>query len=782
MNTLLFDNLLSQNVLAWSAQVAILAMAAAAAALALRHSRARLYFWQAILAVALMLPAIVPWKQPVLVALPIASSIVLATNGVPVSDVPAPATWGFEQLLALLAAGAALRLAWVAVGLLRLARIRKLAQPLAHPPVAFGGDARWYVSDQVSGPVTFGWLRPTILLPTKVRDLPASAQEAIASHELFHVHRRDWLFVMAEELIRSVLWFHPAVWFVLSRIQLAREQVVDQEVVHATRDRAGYLDALVSVAAQRLQPDVAPAPLFLKKRQLAVRVQALLKETSMSASRLAAHVSVAAFVAVIGACAAVWFFPLRSAAQVLPDDPGITVDAGATLAHRSPVHNPSGGSVTGDVLLELKLNSKGEVADARVLGGPDELRKAALASVLDWHYAADTAPPSLVHATIHFGQRPAAVAAQFGNPLAGLGIPSPAGPQAPPPPPPPPPPPGVGAGIGGGIGGGRGGGIGAGLGAGPGLRGGIPPPPPPPPPPAIAIVQQIQYEGLSPELQQHVQNGITVRVGDVLDVARLKSELQAIDEHLMMSYSVAGAYDPQRAPVNLRIALRPDGTVPGNGIGSGKGPGVGPGSGGGFGGGAYRIGGGVSAPIPIVKPEPEYSEEARAAKWQGAVLLQLVIDENGIPKDIRIVRSLGMGLDQKAIEAVQQWRFKPGLKDGNPVPVSANIEVNFRLPQSSEPIAGAVTVGEKVMNSRIVSRVSPEYPSVAKLARVQGAVTFNIIVGPDGKVQNVQYVSGPAMLVKEATDAVGQWIYQPLLLNGQPVTVQTTATVNFVLN
>ena len=145
---------------------------------------------------------------------------------------------------------------------------------------------------------------------------------------------------MAEELIRSVLWFHPAVWFVLSRVQLAREQVVDREVVHATRDRAGYLDALVSVAAQRLQPDVAPAPLFLKKRQLAVRVQALLKETSMSASRLAAHVSAAASVAIIGACAAVWFFPLRSAAQVVPDDPGITVDAGAALAHRSPVHNP----------------------------------------------------------------------------------------------------------------------------------------------------------------------------------------------------------------------------------------------------------------------------------------------------------------------------------------------------------------------------------------------------------------------------------------------------------
>src|SRR5579862_2314215 len=464
VNSSMFDNLL-----AWSAQISILAIAAAAAACTLRHSRARLYFWQAVLAVALLLPAIAPWKQPITVALPVVSSLVLATNGVPVSDVPASTNWGVEQILVLLAAGAALRLVWMATGLLRLARIRKRAQLLRHPPVAFGESASWYVSDQVSGPVTFGWLRPTILLPTKVCELTPSAQEAIASHELFHVHRRDWLFVMAEELIRSVLWFHPAIWFVLSRIQLAREQVVDQEVVHATRDRTGYLDALVSVAAQKLQADVAPAPLFLKKRQLAVRVQALLKETSMSASRLAAHVSAAAFVAIIGVCAAVWFFPLQSAAQMLPDDPGITVDPGAPLAHRSPVHNPSGGRVIGDVLLELKLNSKGEVADAHVLSGPDELRKASLASVLDWHYAADTAPPSLVHATIHFGQRPAAVVAQ-------------AGPQAPPPPPPPPPPPG--AGIGKGIGAGIGAGVGGGLGA--GLGGGTPPPPPPPPPPAIA--------------------------------------------------------------------------------------------------------------------------------------------------------------------------------------------------------------------------------------------------------------------------------------------------------
>jgi TonB family protein len=117
----------------------------------------------------------------------------------------------------------------------------------------------------------------------------------------------------------------------------------------------------------------------------------------------------------------------------------------------------------------------------------------------------------------------------------------------------------------------------------------------------------------------------------------------------------------------------------GGGVGPGRGNGFGPGSGGGFGGGAYRIGGGVSAPTILSKVEPEYSEEARKAKWQGTVQLSLVVDDQGRPQAIKVTRSLGLGLDQKAIEAVEKWRFRPGMKDGKPVPVMATIEVNFRL-------------------------------------------------------------------------------------------------------
>jgi TonB family protein len=118
----------------------------------------------------------------------------------------------------------------------------------------------------------------------------------------------------------------------------------------------------------------------------------------------------------------------------------------------------------------------------------------------------------------------------------------------------------------------------------------------------------------------------------------------------------------------------------GGGVGPGNGAGFGPGSGGGFGGGAYRIGGGVSAPVPIYQPEPEYSEEARKAKWQGTVLLSLIVDESGKAVGIKVTKSLGLGLDQKAIEAVRTWRFSPALgPNGKPAPVRQIIEVTFHL-------------------------------------------------------------------------------------------------------
>ena len=123
-----------------------------------------------------------------------------------------------------------------------------------------------------------------------------------------------------------------------------------------------------------------------------------------------------------------------------------------------------------------------------------------------------------------------------------------------------------------------------------------------------------------------------------------------------------------------------NGTGSGGGIGSGSGGGVGVGSGPGVGEGrGGGMGGGVSAPRAIFSPEPEYSEEARKAKYQGTCVLWLVVGPDGRPRDIKVSRTLGLGLDEKAIEAVKQWKFEPAMKDGKPVAVQISVEVTFHL-------------------------------------------------------------------------------------------------------
>lgn len=121
------------------------------------------------------------------------------------------------------------------------------------------------------------------------------------------------------------------------------------------------------------------------------------------------------------------------------------------------------------------------------------------------------------------------------------------------------------------------------------------------------------------------------------------------------------------------------GSGTGTGIGSGSGGGLGPGQGAGTGGGVYSVGGNVSAPIPIYKPEPPYSEQARKAKYQGTVVLWIVVDAKGNVIGEQVVKPLGMGLDENALKTVKTWKFKPALRNGNAVPVRVMVEVSFRL-------------------------------------------------------------------------------------------------------
>jgi TonB family protein len=127
------------------------------------------------------------------------------------------------------------------------------------------------------------------------------------------------------------------------------------------------------------------------------------------------------------------------------------------------------------------------------------------------------------------------------------------------------------------------------------------------------------------------------------------------------------------------VKLASGGNGMGMGMGNGHGGGYGDGWGGNIGGGVYQIGGGVSEPKVIYSVDPEFSDEARRAKYQGVVLIALIVDKDGNPQSVHVARALGMGLDEKAMEAVRQFKFKPALREGKPVACYATVEVNFRL-------------------------------------------------------------------------------------------------------
>jgi TonB family protein len=458
--------------------------------------------------------------------------------------------------------------------------------------------------------------------------------------------------------------------------------------------------------------------------------------------------------------AACWFvtgaFPLAAAPEVVNDAPGVTVDlGGAGIMHRTGVFYPAAAlkqGVQGTVVVEVKLDSSGNVSDAHVLSGPEELRKAVLESVLQWHLMKNLAGSTR----------------------------------------------------------------------------------------QVSISFSLPAEGS----QSGVAGGVA---GDV-------------------------------------------------------------------GAGVYRVGGGVTAPVLLYRKEPEYTEEARRARVSGTVQLYVEIDPSGNPTNIRVLQGPGLGLDERAIEAVRTWKFKPGFKDGNPVTVAANISVSFRLldspvapgvvagvaggsatgvlggiigsvssaaviggPATSQstwigrtlkgitvsglsdqakadllaqmpvhegdtlsleslvnvtrvakgfdehllvipmpvgsneatlqimlsggtaagtttvttttvapplppPPPARIRVGGGVMEAKLVSQPLPVYPPEAKMARIQGVVKLSATIAKDGTIQNLEVIEGHPLLIQAALDAVKQWVYKPTLLNGQPAEVVTEIDVNFTLS
>jgi TonB family protein len=293
------------NLLVWSAHAAVLIAAAEAVAalLKLHDARVLVVSRQLLLALALILPFAEPKAPPTAVHRIVASvsttAVALHTPRPRIFPDPATALWLG------LALGAAIGLLRIGYGMFTLRKLRLAADPVPDAHRALRArlevKAEIYVSDAAAGPVTFGFFRPAVLVP---RDCIDDGQ--IILHELLHVKRRDWAFALSERLVGALFWFHPAILWLLGRIQLSREQAVDHVVVALTGGREQYLRTLVSVAAGA---DIAPAPMFLKKRHLRERVAHLLEDRPMSRLRVLSSATA------VGAAA---LFTIFLAARAMP--------------------------------------------------------------------------------------------------------------------------------------------------------------------------------------------------------------------------------------------------------------------------------------------------------------------------------------------------------------------------------------------------------------------------------------------------------------------------------
>ena len=655
--------LLWDNVVAYSLQIGLLVglAALAPAALRLRMPRARLLYWHLLLAACLLLPLMRPMRQTVLNDKIVVTTTITAMA--PAAPSPRIHLSSAQAALALLAAGVLVRLAWLGVGLWRLRRYRRHSLPLEPAsPWAVEGDLR--ISDEVVSPVTFGYRHPVVLLPPQFPELERARQEAILCHEILHIRRRDWLVTLAEEVVRAVFWFHPAIWWLLGEIQLTREQAVDREVIELTKSRDEYVDALLAMAGARAPLDLAPAPLFLRKRHLKQRVVSILKEAGMSKKRW-----ITALAAATGVLAAAcWFvtgaFPLVAAPQTVNDAPGVTVDAnGAPLMHRTSVAYPPearAAGVQGTVVLQVKVDGRGEVEDISVLSGPDQLRRSAIQSVLNWHFMKEAAgstrqvriayelpkespaatAATAAGATLSSEPRASAAVVRVDGVPGGIGV-------------------GVGGGVGTGVIGGVGGGVPGGVGG--GVIGGVIARTPVRPIPEGAKVGRIVIAGLSDEAKAQLLSQLPVHEGDALDEEQMNKVRQAVhefDSHLAVGVGSRGGTE-------MQISIMAPGASPAMALAPAP-----PGS--------IRVGGDKQQAMLVSQPRPVYPPLAKQARVQGTVSLQAIIGPDGHVQNLTVISGHPL-LVQAALDAVKDWVYKPTLLNGNPVTVVTVIDVNFTL-------------------------------------------------------------------------------------------------------
>jgi TonB family protein len=580
------------NLFLYAAQAALVIGALAALFAALRLSPAfRLAACRAVLVALLVLPWLALLRTPSPELPPV--SLAGATPGfVDAIDarVPDGIPWG-AIVGGVVAAGVVLRLLWLGVGLVRLSRLtRRLPEAETTDEVdalqaELGTRARVHFAPGLAQPVTFGVAPAVVLLPAALRDASPEQRTAVLCHELLHVQRRDWPWVLLEEAVLALLWFHPAVWWLVGELQLAREQVVDRLTVAATGARRAYMDALFSAADAPSAPPLLAG--FLRRRHLARRLIALTEEVVMSHARVAVGGVLMVGVLIGSGAVALAAWPL--AVVQAPGEPHVMrfQPAGASpVASRTDVLFPSGLSqeMTGAmVLLDAVVDASGAVTSVRLvsLSARNETTGATLS-------AGDMRTVEAMMNDVARGRVQGNTTARhmFGD---GAALTRDLETVA---------------------------------------------------KSASAALQQWRF--VPPQAAPAI-----ARVSVVFDVTNSRATFGPVQP-------LSGF--PMPPSSNFASAPPPPSSSDG----------------------VLRVGGVIKPPTKIVNVAPIYPQEAKDARVQGVVVIEMIVDEAGAVKEAWILKSIPL-FDESALEAVRQWRYEPTLLNGVPRPVRMTVTVNFTL-------------------------------------------------------------------------------------------------------
>lgn len=366
---------LSLTLAFYSAQLMIVVCIAALGELWLRSSTpaVRLAYWHAVLVLCLALPFLEPAPtRPTSIS--VAFGVVDIGGGSIEQKAPTPAS---IASVVVWTGGVAFRLVWLLAGAWGLRQLRWRSAPAAlglevdmlRRDIASHAEIR--SSNLVRQPVTFGARQPVILLPQKFAELDLDARRAVACHELLHVARRDWARIVLEEMLRTLFWFHPGMWWLVERVQLTREQVIDRLVVQRTGSKHAYMTALMTFADRG--PANALAMAFLRRRHLNSRFRELSQETHMSLRRLAFTATLLTTAVCGAALAAARELPLNLGS--LARQAGRAARLEIRLAEASPAAGLTEETVSGSnervYVYPTALATEADVTSARVvdLGG-----------------------------------------------------------------------------------------------------------------------------------------------------------------------------------------------------------------------------------------------------------------------------------------------------------------------------------------------------------------------------------------------------------------------------